>query len=52
MMTKEGSAKIVNFMTPTVGVLVLGRDPISHIVKSLIPFKIFLFTPMHTNQTN
>ena len=33
MMTKEGSAKIVNFMTPTVGVLVLECGHISHIVK-------------------
>ena len=33
MMTKEGSTKIVNFMTPGAGVLVLGRGHISHIVK-------------------
>ena len=33
MMTKEGSTKIVNFMTPRAGVLVLGRGHISHIVK-------------------
>ena len=32
-MTTEGSTKIVNFMTPGVGVLVLGRGHISHIVK-------------------
>ena len=31
IMTKEGSTKIVNFMTPRAGVFVLGR--ISHIVK-------------------
>ena len=31
--TKEGSTKIVNFMTPLAGVLVLGRGHISHIVK-------------------
>ena len=29
-MTKEGFTKIVNFMTPGVGVLVLGRGHISH----------------------
>ena len=29
MMTKKGSTKIVNFMTPNVGVLVLGRGDIS-----------------------
>ena len=33
MMTKEGSTKIVNFMTPGAGVLVLERGHISHIVK-------------------
>ena len=33
MMTTERSTKIVNFMTPGVGVLVLGRGHISHIVK-------------------
>ena len=33
MMTKEGSTKIVNFMNPGAGVLVLGRGHISHIVK-------------------
>ena len=33
IMTKEWSTKIVNFMTPGVGVLVLGRGHISHRVK-------------------
>ena len=33
MMTKEGSIKIVTFMTPGAGVLVLGCGHISHIVK-------------------
>ena len=33
MMTKEGSTKIIDFMTPGLGVLVLGRGHISHIVK-------------------
>ena len=33
MMTKEGFTKIVNFMTPGAGVLVLERGHISHIVK-------------------
>ena len=32
-MTKEGSTKMVNFMTPRAGVFVLGRGLISHIVK-------------------
>ena len=38
MMTKEGSTKIVNFMTPGAGVLVLGHGHISHIVKILVSF--------------
>ena len=33
MMIKEASTKIVNFMTPRAGVLLLGRGHISHIVK-------------------
>ena len=33
MMTTERSTKIVNFMTPGAGVLVLGRGYISHKVK-------------------
>ena len=33
MMTKEGSTKIVNLMTPGAGVLVLGCGHKSHIVK-------------------
>ena len=33
MTTKEGSTKIVNFMTPRAGVLVLGLGHISYIVK-------------------
>ena len=41
MMTKEGS-KIVNFMTPGAGVLVLGRGHISHIVKMHYFFKNLL----------
>ena len=39
MMTKEGSTKIVNFMTPRAGVLVLGPGHISHIVKMHYFFK-------------
>ena len=35
MMTKEGSTKIVNFMTPGVGVLMLGRGHISHYSSTL-----------------
>ena len=32
IITKEGSTKIINFMTPGAGVLVLGHDKINHIV--------------------
>ena len=42
MMTKEGSTKIVNFMTLVVGVLVLGRGHISHRVKMHYFFKNLL----------
>ena len=42
MMTKEGSTKIVNFMTHRVGVLMLGRGHISHIVKMHYFFKNLL----------
>ena len=42
MMTKEGSTKIVNFMTPGAGVLALGWGHISHIVKIHYFFKNLL----------
>ena len=42
MMTKEGSTKIVTFMTPGAGVLVLGCGNISHIVKLHYFFKNLL----------
>ena len=38
-MTKKGSTKIVNFMTPGAGVFVLGRGHISHLVKMHYFFK-------------
>ena len=44
MMTKEGSTKIVNFMTSGVGVLVLGRGHISHIVIMHYFFKNLLLS--------
>ena len=47
MMTKEGSTKIVNFMTPGAGVPVLGRGHISNVVKMHYFFKIFFSTPRH-----
>ena len=33
MITKKGSTKVVNFMTPGAGVFVLGHGHISHIHK-------------------
>ena len=42
MITKEWSTKIVNFMTPGAGVLVLGCGYISHIVKMHNFFKNLL----------
>ena len=45
MMSKKGSTKIVNFMTPRTGILVLGCGHISYIVKMHYFFKnILLFT--------
>ena len=45
IMTKVGSNKIVNFMTPGTGVLVLGRGHISHVVKMHYFFKNVLLYP-------
>ena len=42
MMIKEGFTKIVTFMTPRAGFLMLGRDHISHIVKKHYFFKNLL----------
>ena len=43
MMTKKRSTKIVTFMTPGAGVLMLECDHISHIVK----MHYFFSTPWH-----
>ena len=52
MMTKKGSTKIVNFMTPTAGVLVLGHGHISHIVKMHYSLKnLLLYSPAWMRQT-
>ena len=52
MMTKEGSTKIVNFMTPRTGVLVLGRGQISHIVKNALFLKnLILYSQAQNRQT-
>ena len=46
MITKEGSTKIVYFITPGAGVLVQGHGHITHIVKMPYFFKMFFFTPI------
>ena len=51
-MTKEGSNKIINFMTPRAGVLVLGCSHISHIVKVYYFFKnLLLYSHAYIRQT-
>ena len=50
MITKEGSTKIVTFMTPRAGVIALGRGHISHRVKYIIPIKSSIFPGI--DQTN
>ena len=52
MMTKTGSNKIVTFMTRGVGLLVLWRGHISHIVKLYYFFKnILLYFQAYIRQT-
>ena len=46
-MTKEGSTKIVNFMNPGAGVLVLRRGHNSHMVKMHYFFKNLPLTLRH-----
>ena len=43
----EGSTKIINFISPMVGVHVLGHGQKSYIVKRIISVKIFFSTPRH-----
>ena len=50
MITKVGSTKIVNFMTPRAGVVVLGGGNISQIVKMHYAFKNLLLSGI--DQTN
>ena len=52
MMIKEGSTKIVNFMTPRAGVFVLWCGHISHIVKMHYFFKnLLLYSQAYIRQT-
>ena len=51
MMSKEGSSKIVKFMTPREGILVLGCGQISQVVKMHYFFKnLLLFTQAKIRQ--
>ena len=47
MMTKEVSTKILNFMTPVTGALVLVCGHLSHIVKMHYFLKVFFSTLGH-----
>ena len=52
MMTKKGSTKILFFMTPGAGDLLLGRDHISHIVKMYYFFRnLQTYTQAQIKQT-
>ena len=44
MMTKEGSTKTINFMTPGAGVLTLWHDNKNHIMKIHYFFKNLLYS--------
>ena len=46
MMTMEGSTKIVNFMTPGAGVLMLGRDHISHYSEDVLYSTLLIYSTM------
>ena len=46
MMTKEGSTKIVNFMTPGAGVLVLGRGHISHFSEYVVSSTLSIYSTL------
>ena len=46
MMTKEGSSKIVNFMTPGAGVLMLGRSHISHYSEYVLSSTLSIYSTL------
>ena len=50
MITREGSTKIVNFMTAGAGVLMPGRGHISHIAKMHYFLEIVFSTPRHRTE--
>ena len=46
LMTKEGSTKIVNFMTPGAGVLMLGRGHISHYSEYVLSSTLSIYSTL------
>ena len=46
MMTKEGSTKIVNIMTPWAGALMLGRGPISHYSEFVVSSTLSIYSTL------
>ena len=46
MMTKEGSTKIVNFMTPRPGVLMLGHGHISHYSVHVLSSTLLIYSTL------
>lgn len=47
IMINEVFTRIVNFMTTVAGVVMLGRGPISHVVKWIIHLKVVFSSPGH-----
>ena len=45
-MTKEGSTKIVNIMTPGAGVLMLGRGHISHYCEYVVSSALSIYSTL------
>ena len=48
MMTTEGSTKIVNFMTPGAGVMMLGRGHISHYCQYVVFSTLSIYSTLIT----
>ena len=46
MMTKEGSTKIVNFMAPRAGDLIIGRGHISHYGEFVVSSPLSLYSTL------
>ena len=46
MMTKEGSTKIVDIMTPRAGVLMLGRGHISHYSEFVVSSTLLIYSSL------